>query len=521
MTTIQQNVAYVQRRMAGNFPMSQMSPDASKLYAEFVDLTDGWSDLDILEADDEFGLSLQAMVDAMKRIGPQKMDALTKTPRSTDTKPVAAKKPVASKRAATKKPDTKPAKPAPVEVKSSQKKKSQKDRPDTVKPPQSPVKLSPADEGYLAANHVRAFSPALRHLRTYVTLTGVGTKEKVLAALKSLQKAAATQTIRKADPLADTLMAIQQEYVTVLSGKSPYKPAINEAIAKLVTETKVYKSVEILQTYLGWQGNEAVTVKQQKALLAKIRTAKAKGKIRKNDPYAARINELEAALASAIAPTATNVPGTMPVAVGDPVELSGLPVKKRWPDSMSAQELAGINYPTWPFVNDRATNDWKTLFGVPQRPFSAMFSGAPGAGKSTLLMQLATYLARQHGETLYVSSEEYPSLTLADKLQRAGGATPRLSFSKQLSPLANRHKFLIIDSTNHAQLTLAQFLTLKDRYPDLSIILIMQYTKGGQFRGGNEWPHEVDCVFKVEAGVVHTVKNRFVVDPGTIQVFND
>lgn len=193
----------------------------------------------------------------------------------------------------------------------------------------------------------------------------------------------------------------------------------------------------------------------------------------------------------------------------------------RWPAVMSSQEVMAIDYPTYDFKNDPKTNDWATLFGKPQRPFTAMFSGAPGAGKSTLLMQLAVYLAKNFGSTRYVSSEEYPSLTLADKLERAGGAVEGLSFSKDLSNLGKDVKFVIIDSTTHIKITLPQFLDLRQRMPDTSFILILQYTKSGLFKGNNEWPHEVDAVFFIENGTVITSKNRFVREPGTIQVFKD
>lgn len=191
---------------------------------------------------------------------------------------------------------------------------------------------------------------------------------------------------------------------------------------------------------------------------------------------------------------------------------------------MSSHEVVAHDYPTYHFKNDPKTNDWLDLFGEPQRPFRAMLSGGPGSGKSTLLIQLGNYLAKTFGKTLYVSSEEYspqngPSKTLADKIQRGGGAVAGLDFAHGVEQW-NGHEFMLVDSVNHAKWSLPDMLAWSHKHPQVSILMIFQFTKDGKFKGVNEWPHEVDTVIKVDNGIARTEKNRFK-ELSQIQVFKN
>src|SRR5690606_7811001 len=80
-------------------------------------------------------------------------------------------------------------------------------------------------------------------------------------------------------------------------------------------------------------------------------------------------------------------------------------------DTMTSHELENLSYTTLPLKGK-----WAELIGSPQTNFSMMVWGSPGAGKSTLMMQFSRYLAENHGNVLYVSSEEFPSYTLKTKL---------------------------------------------------------------------------------------------------------
>ena len=119
-----------------------------------------------------------------------------------------------------------------------------------------------------------------------------------------------------------------------------------------------------------------------------------------------------------------------------------------------------------------------------------------------------------------MSSEEFPSYTLKTKLNLVGGAAHGWEFSKSLNSLRADHKFLVIDSTNHYRFTTADLKALMARRPDLSILLVVQITKGGNFKGDQSIEHEVDVVVKVTQEGATTIKNRF--QPlSTVPVFDD
>lgn len=73
----------------------------------------------------------------------------------------------------------------------------------------------------------------------------------------------------------------------------------------------------------------------------------------------------------------------------------------------------------------------------------------------------------------------------------------------------NEFDVLIIDSVNDARLEPIDIKNLQKQYPKLSLVLIFQTKKDGQFRGYNTWEHWVQTVIEVKNGVAHTGKNRF------------
>ena len=531
------------------------------------------------------------------------------------TKP-ADKKPSGSKKASgTKKPK--------AELKEKPEPKAKAEPAPKPEKEKKPTKADLAQEAYDRAKKTTPATEEIKHIKVY--LANVVAKpdvKKALNSFKALQRAITSRKIRKTSPFATQIDRIQGEYIKFIQrdGKLISQPdSVIAEYVNIVGGERVYKSVEFISRFVGWQGLTK-TKEQMRKLLVEIKNAKAK--LGDGDPYVKEVKQIEAQLEKVgtkeshtfkaesdfelsglagllgcacpkggnlgavpedayrigtklkrkstdalvqvvgyeagkttdpydyyyvckvlsgkakgttaylneddVKPLGLSGTGKKPRAVlpdEKPANTGGrtaeLPTKSRWPKRMSSHEMGAIDYPMYNFRNDPSTNEWGTLFGQPQNPFTAMFSGSPGAGKSTLLMQLAVYLSRHFGPTLYVSSEEYPSLTLADKLERAGGAVKGLEFSKTVDQVSWEHKFVIIDSSTHVGLTLKEFLSLKERYPSTSFILILQYTKGGKFRGGNEWPHEVDAVFYIDSGTVFTTKNRFIREPGTIQVFKE
>ena len=154
---------------------------------------------------------------------------------------------------------------------------------------------------------------------------------------------------------------------------------------------------------------------------------------------------------------------------------------------------------------------WRTLIGKPERGFKVMVWGKPGQGKSTASIDFARYLAEHIGPSLYIAAEEPGSMTLQDKLTRTGGSVKGLDFAGEIPSMRELEHYdhVFIDSVNTLRLPQEDFRKLVKDHPHTAFILIFQATKEGNFKGNQEWEHDVDVVVQVDAGQAKTLKNRF------------
>jgi predicted ATP-dependent serine protease len=138
---------------------------------------------------------------------------------------------------------------------------------------------------------------------------------------------------------------------------------------------------------------------------------------------------------------------------------------------------------------------YRKYFGSVSNSFDAMFHGQPGAGKTHFLIGFANWLAENVGNTLFISSEELGSLTMQNIIKKSIGEkkSKNLYFSKSMKGLnLNDYVAVFMDSVNHVGLDINSYKELREQYPEQIFILILQKTKGGQFKGGKDWEHEVD-----------------------------
>jgi predicted ATP-dependent serine protease len=156
------------------------------------------------------------------------------------------------------------------------------------------------------------------------------------------------------------------------------------------------------------------------------------------------------------------------------------------------------------------TGIYETLFGKPSKNFDLSISGAPSSGKTTFLLKFAHYLANNFGKVLYVSSEEFGSVTLVDKLKELtdGELSENLFFAKGMTDMTD-YKFVIIDSITDLGLEIEDYKELRDIYTETAFIVVLQHTKSGDYRGSKEWQHEVEIFSDIEQGVVYVTKNRY------------
>ncbi|TNE80823.1 MAG: hypothetical protein EP332_06285 [Bacteroidetes bacterium] len=161
----------------------------------------------------------------------------------------------------------------------------------------------------------------------------------------------------------------------------------------------------------------------------------------------------------------------------------------------SASDVIGAHYPSIDI------GPYKKVFGNVAANFDIMVHGEPGAGKTFYLLKFADYLADHHGKTLYLSKEEYGARTLKDKLVSTGVDSDNLTFYSSLRGIdLNEYDFLFFDSITALKLNLDDYIGIREKYPHLGCVLILQETKEGTFRGGKDWEHEVEIAarFTVE-----------------------
>ena len=187
---------------------------------------------------------------------------------------------------------------------------------------------------------------------------------------------------------------------------------------------------------------------------------------------------------------------------------------------MSASDVLKQDYQT----NLNFEGKWGDVLGNIAPDFMMMVSGEPGSGKTTFLLEFAYYLASNFGKVLYISSEEYGSITLADKLKMVikdkglhkevegheKSLIPKdLFFGKGFSDLSN-FDYVIIDSVNNLNFDLMDFKEMRDIYPEKGFVVVLQTTKAEEtYRGGKDWEHEADIAVYMIGGKTKMFKNRY------------
>jgi predicted ATP-dependent serine protease len=185
------------------------------------------------------------------------------------------------------------------------------------------------------------------------------------------------------------------------------------------------------------------------------------------------------------------------------------------PGVMSSMDFRNVQFKTLGFVGK-----YRKLIGDPSKGFSVMVYGKPKMGKSFLCVDFAGYLARNHGNVLYVAKEEGLDMTLQDKLKAKDVAHPSLFVAEEIPNDLTPYDFIFFDSVNKLGLSTGDLETLRHNYPTKSFIYIFQTTKEGNFRGANEFQHDVDVVIQVpEKGLA--VQNGRFNQGGEMRIFEE
>lgn len=173
-----------------------------------------------------------------------------------------------------------------------------------------------------------------------------------------------------------------------------------------------------------------------------------------------------------------------------PVALEGIEQKES--KIMNSVDFANLEFNSIGF-----TGKWLDFIGDPAPGFTAMVFGMPKMGKSYLCVDFAGYLARNHGKVLYVAKEEKLDATLQKKLKDKEVAHENLFVADSLPKDLSTYEFVFLDSVNKLGLTPKDLEKLKAENKGRSFIYVFQATKGGKFKGNNEFQHDVDVVIEV------------------------
>jgi hypothetical protein len=183
------------------------------------------------------------------------------------------------------------------------------------------------------------------------------------------------------------------------------------------------------------------------------------------------------------------------------------PVKKLPAGLMGFEDIAKMK-----FEKIHLTGEWKNEFGnYIYSDSQMMIWGMPGHGKTVKLLRFAQYLAAEQGlNVLYVANEEINRSTLTEKVNQFKIGHPRLKTARNIKDAGDISQFDVVffDSVNSMGMNLKDYKLFVEDNPGRVYIPVVQCTKDGDFRGGQEWEHEVDIAGEVVNRKMILHKNR-------------
>ncbi len=394
-----------------------------------------------------------------------------------------------------KKTKTKIAKPKTAKAKTAKPKKEKPVKAKKVKPTKN--KPEPVEK----------VLPEINFIKRYI---GLHDKEKtqseILRFISALQKAILEKRIRKTSPYSTEIENIQNQLIKCYEKmgdtiKINIDKTTLDKYKGIAYSQKSMLSVTYIKQYISINGKKNVKEKA-KVLMAKLKKAVEKNKIIQTDPYAERLNKLYIALNHYIegkTPTPeiskSELNGLMGIAGYSQKKspnLNGVKDNYKTAEVIPSEELAGMEFETIGLQGK-----FRELIGDPCVGFSAMVYGLPKSGKSTLCIDFAKYLAQHHGKVLYVAIEEGFGYTLKEKLERLRAIHPNIYVSEDIPNDLSDYDYVFIDSVSRAKLTIEDLNNLKKTNTGIAFIFVFHTTKNGQFKGQNQFAHDVDVIIEV------------------------
>ena len=368
---------------------------------------------------------------------------------------------------------------------------------------------------------VELVSPEVTFIKRFALLHNKEkNRQQVLSFIKAIQKAIVERKIRKDSKLANVITFIQKQLVSTYNSMGEsiafnFSNEDNIKYLKMAGAEHLMPSVQFIKSYISMLG-QTITKEKAGRLLERIFTAIDKKHISSTDKYRKHIDTIIASLDKFI--KTGNSPNV------SEAQLNGLEgilkscgchhtKENRYKESNSGS-LSGIEdeeietLPKNAILNSKQvvnlkenklnfTGKWLNFIGNPSKGFTAMIYGKPKFGKSYLAIDLAGYLARNHGKVLYVAREEGFDDTMQQKLKDKNVSHDNLFVSDYLPNNLSSYNFVFFDSVNKLGLSAQELEKLERKYPETSFVYIFQTTKDGDFKGAMEFKHNVDAVIEV------------------------
>ena len=386
-----------------------------------------------------------------------------------------------------------------------------------------------ASENIPNSTPVERVALEISFIKRYVGLHGkTKDKQQILQFLSSLQKAIIDKRIRKTSAYAKEIENIQEQLIKCYDQmgqaiKVTLDEKTLESYAQIAQSEKAMLSVAYIKQYIGLHGKE--DVKEKATVLAgKIEKAIRSGKIVTTDPYYNEVKEIQDSLQDYLAKK-TETPIIKESTLNGIASWlakrqqkkkvakylhkiyeaeKGLHGTEEKPVPDEIQEplvISSIKLSEMDFETIGLQGKYRDLIGDPSTGFAAMVFGLPKSGKSTLCIDFAKHLAEYHGKVLYVAIEEGFGYTLKEKLERLGAIHPNLVLAEKLPDNLAPYQFVFVDSVSKARLSGDDLTNLRKENPKTSFVFIFHTTKAGNFRGQQDFAHDVDVIIEVENGM--------------------
>lgn len=174
---------------------------------------------------------------------------------------------------------------------------------------------------------------------------------------------------------------------------------------------------------------------------------------------------------------------------------------------MSAQTIANTHFETLPIKGP-----WREVFDAPEAAMDVMIYGLPKNGKTVFSMKMANYLS-SFGPVLYNVADQGMSESTKRIIEIAhlhDNEAVDFTATRDLTELGKlikdgKYQFVFVDLVNKyrtarktgGEITPAEWEAFQHQFPGVAFIKVFGTTKEGNFKGGNEWQHDVDQVIEV------------------------